>query len=70
MGIPQQLISKGCSTCNNYGYKGRVAIYELMKINDTLKRTIMHGKEIALKNGMKTLRGMTTLDEVLSVTGG
>ncbi len=92
MGIPQQLIAnakflkgQGCSTCNNSGYKGRIAIYELMEINDELKRTIMQGadstvlKEIALKNGMKTLRqsailkmcsGLTTLDEVLSVTAG
>ena len=92
IGVPQQLISngkffkgQGCSTCNNSGYKGRVAIYELMEINDALKRSIMQGedstviKDLALKNGMKTLRhsailkmcaGLTTLDEVLSVTAG
>ncbi len=90
IGIPQQMISsgkffkgQGCSTCNNSGYKGRIAIYELMEINEPLKKAIMQGadstvlKEIALKNGMKTLRqsallkmltGQTTLDEVLSVT--
>lgn len=92
IGLPQQLISnakffkgQGCSTCNNSGYKGRIAIYELMEITDDLKRAIMQGsdstviKEIALKNGMKTLRqsailkmcaGQTTLDEVISVTAG
>ncbi|MCX8093958.1 MAG: type IV-A pilus assembly ATPase PilB [Candidatus Goldbacteria bacterium] len=92
MGTPQYLITngkflkgQGCSTCNNSGYKGRIAIYELMEINEELKKSIMHGadstvlKEIALKNGMKTLRqsailkmcaGLTTLDEVLSVTVG
>jgi len=92
IGVPPQLIAnakflkgQGCSTCNDSGYKGRVAIYELMEINDELKKAIMHGadstviKEMALKNGMKTLRqsailkmcaGLTTLDEVLSVTAG
>lgn len=92
IGVPQYLIDngkfykgQGCSSCNNSGYKGRIAIYELMEINEELKKLIMKGadstilKEIAIKNGMKTLRqaailkmcaGLTTLDEVLSVTAG
>lgn len=75
----------GCPTCNGSGYKGRVAIYELMEINEDLKKTILKGadsiviKEAALKNGMRSLRqsaliklcaGLTTLDEVISVTAG
>jgi type IV pilus assembly protein PilB len=76
---------QGCPTCNGSGYKGRVAIYELMEINEDLKKTILKGadstviKEVALKNGMRSLRqaallklcaGLTTLDEVISVTAG
>ncbi len=76
---------QGCPTCNGSGYKGRVAIYELMEIGDDLKKTILKGsdatviKEMALKSGMrslrqsavaKMLRGMTTIDEVISATAG
>lgn len=76
---------EGCSLCNNTGYKGRVAIYELMEINEEIKTAIMHGKDsseirkLAAKNGMKTLReaavlklkyGLTTPEEVLSATMG
>ena len=75
----------GCSVCNDTGYKGRVAIYEVMSVGDELKKTIMLGsdsnkiKEIAVKEGMNSLRmaavlkmeaGLTTLDEVLRATAG
>jgi type IV pilus assembly protein PilB len=75
----------GCPTCNGSGYKGRVAIYEIMEINEDMKKVILKGsdatvvKEAAIKNGMNSLRmaallkfraGLTTLDEVLSVTAG
>ena len=75
----------GCPTCNGSGYKGRVAIYEIMEINDNMKKVILKGsdatvvKEEGIKNGMNSLRmsallkfraGQTTLDEVLSVTAG
>lgn len=76
---------QGCPSCNGSGYRGRVAIYELMEINEEMKKVILKGsdatiiKEEALKNGMRSLRqsaliklcmGMTTLDEVVSSTAG
>ncbi len=74
---------KGCNTCNNSGYKGRVGLYEVMEINDELRELILVGasalelKKKALDQGMITLRrsgltkiasGQTTLEEVLRET--
>ncbi len=74
---------RGCSTCNNTGYKGRVALYEVMEVTDELKELILVGasalelKKKALEGGMITLRksglmkvaaGMTTLEEVVRET--
>jgi type IV pilus assembly protein PilB len=71
---------KGCSRCNNTGYKGRVGIHELMTISEELIEAINKGKEaaeikkIAMANGMKTLHqdsmlkvveGLTTMEESL-----
>lgn len=76
--------AKGCEKCHFTGYKGRVAIHEMMSINDELKQLISQGKpdniikEAAIKNNMMTLQqsgfrkvreGMTSLEEVLAVTG-
>lgn len=76
---------KGCSFCNNTGYKGRVGIYEVMSINAELKQLIDEKRpereieEAALRNGMSLLRdacikkvlsGLTTVDELLRVTYG
>jgi type IV pilus assembly protein PilB len=73
----------GCRTCNNSGYKGRVALYEVMRFNDVLKEMVLGGssaaelKMAAIKNGMATLRmsgiqkvlaGVTTTEEILRVT--
>jgi type IV pilus assembly protein PilB len=75
----------GCKTCNGSGYKGRIALYEVMRFNDTLKEMVLQGastaelKTAAVKNGMSTLRnsgiekvivGMTTTEEVGRVTMG
>jgi len=75
----------GCKTCNGTGYKGRVALYEVMRFTDTLKELVLQGastaelKTAAIKNGMLTLRmagiekvmqGMTTTEEVGRVTMG
>ena len=63
---------KGCSRCNNTGYKGRVGIHELMTISDELIEAINKGmeaaeiKKIAMRNGMKTLHQ----DSMLKVTEG
>ena len=72
---------KGCDKCNQTGYKGRVAIYEVMTITPGVREAILKNasadelKLIAIKEGMKTLRmcaltkvaqGMTTLEEAVS----
>jgi type IV pilus assembly protein PilB len=74
---------KGCQTCNNTGYKGRVGLYEVMEISDALREMILTGaSSIELKNkateeGMITLRGsglrkikagQTTVEEVVRET--
>jgi len=76
---------KGCPACNNTGYKGRVALYEVMPVKDELKELILEGassaelKKSAIRLGMKSLRmsgltkvveGVTTIDEVLRVSFG
>lgn len=76
---------KGCSSCNNSGYKGRIALYEVMSLSEELKEMILEGasadelKKTAIRLGMKTLRmsglskiknGITTIEEVLRVTFG
>ncbi len=74
---------KGCPNCNQTGYKGRVAIYEMMVMHEALKETILRGvsaadlKREAVKLGMSTLRasainkvqeGLTTIEETVRVT--
>jgi len=76
---------KGCSVCNGSGYKGRVALYEVMPLKEELKEMILEGasadelKKTAVRIGMKTLRssglvkikaGVTTIEEVLKITFG
>ncbi len=73
----------GCDICNQTGYKGRVALYEIMPIKDEIKELVLQGasvldlKKQAISLGMKTLRvsgllkikeGMTSLEEVLENT--
>jgi len=74
---------KGCASCNNTGYKGRLGLYEVMEISDDLRELILVGasaielKKKALDMGMITLRrsgllkvaaGLTTMEEVLRET--
>jgi general secretion pathway protein E len=74
---------QGCSRCGNTGYVGRIGIYELMLINDDIRRlTIKKAdsntlKQAAIKNGMRALRldgwikvldGVTSISEVMRVT--
>jgi len=76
---------KGCPSCNGTGYKGRVALYEVMPIRDEIKELILEGastsdiKKASIRLGMKTLRmsgltkvadGTTTMEEVTRVTFG
>ena len=73
----------GCEACNNTGYKGRTALFEVMKISDEIKEMILNratSREIkrkAIENGMLTLRhsglikikkGVTSVEEVLRET--
>jgi type IV pilus assembly protein PilB len=74
---------RGCGNCNDTGYKGRLAIYEIMVMHEPLKELILRGgstidlKREAVKLGMSTLRmsainkvrtGLTTVAETLRVT--
>ena len=74
---------QGCDACNHTGYKGRKAIYELMKITDPLRELINRRaptvalKQKAIQLGMVTLRedglrsvfaGDTTIEELLKYT--
>jgi type IV pilus assembly protein PilB len=73
----------GCATCSGTGYKGRIALYEVMRFSDDLKEMVLQGasaaelKQGAIKKGMSTLRmsgirkvidGMTTPEEIIRVT--
>ena len=73
----------GCPTCSGSGYKGRIALYEVMRFTDELKEMVLGGasgaelKAAAIKGGMCTLRmsgikkileGVTTPEEVMRVT--
>jgi general secretion pathway protein E len=73
----------GCDACFGSGYTGRMGIFEMMELNDELRRLIMKGEDaasittVARRNGMRNLRedgwlkvrdGVTTADEVMRVT--
>ncbi len=73
----------GCEHCFHTGYHGRIAIFELMQLNEELRRLIMRNEDASVltdaarRNGMRNLRedgwqkvatGMTTPDEVIRVT--
>jgi len=73
----------GCDQCGDTGYKGRVGLYEIMKMTDTIREIILRGgsgiaiKAAAIEGGMRTLRmagirkvleGLTTIEEVLRVS--
>ena len=74
---------KGCGNCNQTGYRGRVALYEVMVMHEAIKELILRGasaadlKREAVKLGMSTLRmsalqkvreGLTTIEETVRVT--
>ncbi len=73
----------GCNACGNTGNKGRVAVHEVLKLNDPVREAILNGlaamqiKKIAMANGMRTLRqsalnkmamGISNAQEVMSTT--
>jgi type IV pilus assembly protein PilB len=74
---------KGCGQCNNTGYKGRIALFEVMQISDEIRDLILtkaHSREIknkAIEQGMLTLRqsglvkiknGIASMEDVLGET--
>jgi general secretion pathway protein E len=73
----------GCDNCYGTGYRGRVGIFEMMRMNDELRQRVMRNEDASLltecarRHGMSTLRedgwekvarGVTTVDEVMRVT--
>jgi type IV pilus assembly protein PilB len=74
---------EGCDNCRGTRYKGRVALYEVLELNATLRQMILSNAptqelyEAAVETGMRTLRqvgiqkiydGLTTIDEVVQAT--
>jgi type II secretory ATPase GspE/PulE/Tfp pilus assembly ATPase PilB-like protein len=74
---------KGCDYCNRTGYYGRVAIYEILVMNDAIRAAILdkprsdYIKRVAMEQGLVTLRqngwkavleGITTPSEIMNVT--
>ncbi len=77
------MVGEGCTICGGTGYKGRVALYEVLPITDSIKELVLNGassmeiKEQAIRDGINTLRmaginkiesGITTIDEVVRTT--
>jgi type IV pilus assembly protein PilB len=90
LGVPPEEVKsftvykgKGCTICNNTGYKGRLGLYEVMPMKEEVKELVLARasaseiKKEAIRLGMKTLRqsgiskikdGLTTIEEVLRST--
>jgi type IV pilus assembly protein PilB len=77
------VVGQGCRICSDTGFKGRIAVYEVMPMHEELKEFVLNGasaldlKREAIRLGMKSLRqsaleklgaGITTLSEVLRVS--
>jgi type IV pilus assembly protein PilB len=89
-GVPEDQIGKftnyrgrGCSACNDTGYKGRVGVYQVMPMFDDIKEMVLSGantaeiKQESMRLGIKTMRqsaltkmmeGVMTLEEILRIT--
>jgi type IV pilus assembly protein PilB len=90
LGVPPEVARKaeiykgnGCATCGGTGFKGRIALYEVMPFTESIKEFVLNGastaeiKRAAIKDGMKSLRmsgvtkileGVSSLEEVMRVT--
>ena len=77
--------AKGCPECSNKGYSGRMGIYELMIVDEEIRRCVAQGQrccaimQVCVAKGMRTLRGdgmlkvlqgHTSLDEIFRVASG
>jgi type IV pilus assembly protein PilB len=80
--VPHQ--GRGCPRCGGTGYRGRLGVFEVMEVTDTLRQLVIAGasvdelKECAIGEGMDTLRqaglhhvaaGLTTVEEIARETG-
>ena len=92
IGVPEKEVDsykickgEGCTRCGNTGMKGRIAIYEILEMNNPIRDAILRGctprelRQIAMENGMRTLRqsalkklqqGVTTVEQVITTTMG
>ena len=76
-------LAVGCAKCGGIGYKGRMGVFELLEVNLAIREMIFQGSDTlhirnaAIENGMtslqvdgmrKVLAGLTTIDEVLTIT--
>ena len=76
---------KGCKSCNESGFSGRIGVFEVMEMNDNIKDKILSKsssaeiQKVSVEGGMttiltdginKAINGITTIDEVLRVTTG
>jgi len=74
--------NKGCDRCSGSGYKGRVGVYEVLRMNSEIRKLVAQGARAedvtatAVGHGMKTLKdysvwlldqGLTTMEEILQV---
>ena len=75
---------QGCQFCNNTGYKGRIAVHEIMYMNEEMRAAassgqsdLEHLRKLALDNGMQTLfnsckalvvKGVTSVQELMSLS--
>ncbi|MCM8811819.1 MAG: Flp pilus assembly complex ATPase component TadA [Candidatus Omnitrophica bacterium] len=77
--------AKGCAECRNTGFRGRIGVFEILEVDEKMRELISKGanatelRKAAKENGMKSLfqsgiektaAGITTLEEVFSVTFG
>lgn len=82
-GMPIFKRGRGCENCNNTGYKSRIGVFEVMRVNDEIRDLICKGASTAVirlaakQSGMVPLKdysirlvgqGQTTTDEVVRVT--
>jgi len=81
---PQLYVAGSCGSCSNTGYRGRIALQEVMELTEEISRVVIRNgtlaevREIAEAQGMVSLRqdgwqkvsqGLTTIEEVLRVSG-
>ncbi|MEM9195960.1 MAG: ATPase, T2SS/T4P/T4SS family [Myxococcota bacterium] len=84
-GVPVVYRPVGCEECGGKGYRGRIGIFELMVVNEKVRREILNNADsnqimkVAMQHGMRSLRedgarkvlgGLTSVEEVLAATQG